>query len=335
MKSLLLTAALMLNLSSLSAETKKPTYTIKWVLAHQPVDLFKEAAEVFSKEMSSKTNGDVVVEVMTLPEYESRYNNSKKIPYNEYVKHIQSGKIEMSQTYTTDLGRESSMMYALDLPFLFRDHSHAQKVLEGDVGSKLLSSLDKSNLKGLAFTYSGGYRIIPAIKKITKIEDFKGLNVRTSGSPVAQETFKALGANPIALPLDAIDGAVKNGKIDSAESTYARYFSLGQDKVANVMNETNHSLFLTSIIVNGDFWKKLPENYRAMMKEAAITAARIERDHSIKSGLEVRETCIKKGIEVNTLSLAEQEKFKAAMKPVYKKYSSMFPKDLITSIENQ
>lgn len=335
MKTILLSLAVLLSSTTFASETKQPTYKIKWVLAHEPVDLFKEAAEVFSKEMQEKTKGDVVVEVLTLPEYEVKYNKGKKIPHNEYVKFIQNGKIEMSQTYTTDLGRQSKMMYVLDLPFLFRDHTHAQKVLEGDVGGKILASLNKSNLQGLAFTYSGGYRILPATKKITKVEDFNGMSVRTSGSPIAMETFKLVGANPIPLPLDAIDDAVKAGKINSAESTYARYLSLNQDRVANIMNETNHSLFLTSIIANGDFWKKLPENYKNYMKEAAVHAARIERDHSIKSGLAVKEECLKRGIEVNTLSAEEQAKFKQAVKPVYSKYAAMFPKDLVTSIENQ
>lgn len=335
MKSMLLALAVCLSSGLYANEIKKPTYTIKWVLAHEPVDLFKEAAEVFSQEMKTRTNGDVVVDVMTLPEYEARFNNSKKISHHEYVKYIMNGKIEMSQTYTTDLGRQSNMMYVLDLPFLFRDHNHAQKVLEGNIGNQLLSSLNKSNLQGLAFTYSGGYRILPSTKKITKLEDFKGLSVRTSASPIAQETFKVLGAKAIPLPLDAIDSAVKNGQINTAESTYARYLSLGQDRVANVMNETNHSLFLTSIIANGNFWRKLPEDYKKIMKEAAFKAARIERDHSVKSGEAVKEACLKKGIEVNTLSNEEQMRFKNAMKPVYNKYSSMFPKDLVTSIENQ
>ncbi len=335
MKNFLFACTLALMTSAYGSEVKKPTFNIKWVLAHEPVDLFKEAAETFSKEMSDKTNGDVQIEVLTLPQYEVKYNQSKKISYNDYVDYIKSGKIELSQTYTTDLGKHSNMMYALDLPFLFRDHVHAQKVLEGKVGDQLLSSLKKSNLHGLAFTYSGGYRIIPGTKNITKIEDFKGLHVRTSGSPVAQDTFKLLGANPVAMSLEQIESAVKEGKIDSAESTYARYFSLGQDKVANVMNETNHSLFLTSIIANEDFWKKLPANYKIIMKNAAFSAARLEREHSIKSGLEIKAECLKRGITVNTLSQEEQAKFKTAMKPIYNKYSSMFPKGLIASIENQ
>ncbi len=327
--------AFALSGSAFSAEAKKPTHTIKWVLAHEPIGLFKEAADSFSKEMNEKTNGDIQIEVLTLSEYEVKYNNSKKISYDEYINYIKSGKIELSQTYTTDLGRQNKIMYALDLPFLFRDHAHAQKVLEGKVGEQLLASLNKSNLQGLAFTYSGGYRILPGTKNITKVEDFKGLQVRTSGSPIAQDTFKLLGAKVIPMSLERIEGAVREGKIDSAESTYARYFSLGQDKVANVMNETNHSLFLTSIIANADFWNKLPANYQAIMKTAAFSAARLEREHSIKSGLEIREECLKRGITVNTLSLDEQAKFKTAMKPIYNKYSPMFPAGLIASIENQ
>jgi TRAP-type C4-dicarboxylate transport system substrate-binding protein len=229
MKKLLLISLLALSLSAMGGVEAKQNYKVKWVLAHEPIGLFKEAAEVFSKDVALKTNGKVTFEILTIPEYELKYNSSKKISYGEFLKKVQSGEIEMSQTYTTDLGRLDSSLYVLDLPFLFRDHSHASKVLEGEIGNKLLASLSKFNLRGLAFTYSGGYRIIPGTKKINRLEDFKGIKIRTSSSPIAQDTFNLLGAKAIPMDLKDIENGISSGKIDEAESTYARYFTLGQN----------------------------------------------------------------------------------------------------------
>ena len=335
MKSIFIAIFLIYSSISFGAEKANSPIKVKWVLAHEPIDLFKIAADSFTKEVTAKTNGGVVFEVMSLPEYEAKYNHKKKIPYTRFVSKIQNNDIEMSQTYTTDLGRLSNPMYALDLPFLFRDHAHAQKVLEGKVGEELLAGLSSKNIRGLAFTYSGGYRIIPGVKKITTVEDFKGLKIRTSLSPVARDTFETLGATTFAMSLDDIDQGIRSGKINQAESTYARYFPMGQNKVANIVNETNHSLFLTSIIMNEKFWQSLPENYRVIMKEAAINAARLERDHSVKVGLETREECLKSGVEIYTLDKAEQEKMKIALAPVYKKFSPMIGKELIAEIQAQ
>lgn len=334
MKIMLIAIASLMSLAVHAGEADK-VYKLRWVLAHEPIGLFTEAAQAFKKEVAEKSQGKILVEVLTLPEYEVKYNRGHKIKQKAYLKKIQEGKIEMSQTYTTTLGNVSKSMYALDLPFLFRDHNHAQKVLEGKVGDKLLGDLSQAKLKGLAFTYSGGYRIVPGTKPIAKLEDFKGLSIRTSDSPVARDTFEALGAKTVPMSLDGIEEALKKGEINEAESTYARYFTLGQNKLAKIVNETEHSLFLTSIIVNQKFWDSLPANYQSIMKEAAINAARIERQHSIAAAEETKKKCLENGIKIVSLDKKEEERLKSALQPIYKKYTPVFGQELISSIQAQ
>lgn len=329
-----ITFLLMFSFISLAHASEQGSYKIKWVLAHEPIGLFKEAANVFSKEVTTKTKGKITFEILTMAEYEAKYSH-KKISYTEFLKELQSGSIEMSQTYTTELGKLNNTFYVLDLPFLFRDHKHAQKVLEGKIGNDLLSSLSTSQVRGLAFTYSGGFRVVPGTKAIKKYEDFQGMKVRTSSSPVAQETFNILGAKAVPLDLSEIDEAIKSGKIDEAESTYARYFTLGQDKAAKIVNETNHSLFLTSIIINEKFWQNLPADYRKIMSESAVKAARIERDHSVSEGIKTKKQCLDSGIQVVSMGKTEEARMKKALMPVYKKFAPMVGEKLITSIEKQ
>lgn len=320
-----------LSLNSYSSE-KTHFYKIRWLLAHEPIGLFKEAAEVFSKEVSSKTNNEIQVEVLTVSEFEAKYNHNKKMRIKEVSDYIQDGRAEMSQTYTTDLGNKYKKMWVLDLPFLFKDHDHAQAVLEGKIGESLLAGLRNVNIEGLAFTYSGGYRVTPGARKLEKLSDFKGVKIRTSTSPVAQETFRQVGATPVPMPLSKIEQGILSNKIEVAELTFPRFFALGQNNVAKIVNETNHSLFLTSIIVNEDFYKKLPVGYKKIVKEAAIKAARIERKRSIETGEEVKKECEHLGIQIVKMNQDEVEKFKNATKPVYKKYENMLSKELISSI---
>merc|ERR1719261_315533 len=130
--------------------------------------------------MERTAPGQLDFEIMTLGEYSERYHAGKKVTKHDLLDLMEQGEIEMSQMYTSTLGRKHNRdMWALDMPFLFRDHEHARMVLEGDVGKKLMSDLAaKTNVQGLAFTYSGGYRMIPANVVIEKIEDFQGLPLR-------------------------------------------------------------------------------------------------------------------------------------------------------------
>lgn len=316
-----------------AGETATAPKTIRWVLAHEPIDLFKKAADSFAAEINAKAGGKLKVEVLTLPEYAAKYNNGVTPKASEVVGLVQSGQIEMSQMYTTTLGELNKNMYVLDMPYLFRDHAHAANVLEGKIGQTLLADLGKKKVQGLAFTYSGGYRVIPAKTAIRKVEDFKGMKIRTSNSPVAQDTFAALGAKAVPLDLAEVGPATRKGEISAAESTYPRFYSLRQNEYSKVLNDTQHSLFLTSIITSSAFWSSLDADTKKIVSEAAVNAARLERKESISDAETTKEKCRKEGIEVVALPEAEQAKFKAAMGGVYKKYEGYFPKGLIGQIQ--
>lgn len=318
---------------AMPARAAEPT-KVRWVLAHEPVGLFQRAAQRFADEIHAKSAGRLQIEVMTLSEYAAKYNGGKAVPAKDVLALLQSGQIEMSQTYTTSLGPISRDMYALDLPFLFRSHAHAKTVLEGRIGKGLLAGLaNTSNVRGLAFTYSGGNRIIPAKKAITSVDDFKGMKIRTSASPVAEDTFLMLGAQPVPLDLEEVGLAVKKGMIQGAESTYPRYYSMRQNEQLDVLNDTEHSLFLTSIIVGAKFWKNLDADLQTLVSNAAVTAARLEREESIKDAVDTKEKCREAGIKVVTLSSAEQAKFKTKTAGVYRKYSDYFSPGLVEGIQ--
>ena len=59
------------------------------------------------------------------------------------------------------------------MPFLFENHEHATRVLEGEVGEFLLDKITaKGNVRGMAFTYSGGFR---NVLSSVKVDSLKGL----------------------------------------------------------------------------------------------------------------------------------------------------------------
>lgn len=307
---------------------------IKWVLAHEPIELFIRAAKVFADQVNAKAPNKLNIEVMTLGEYAQKYNNGVAVSKHDLIDLLDSGQIEMSQTYTITLGKINKDFFALDLPFLFKDHSHASRVFEGTVGKQLLDSLQESKkVKGLAFTYSGGFRIIPGNEPVSKIEDLRGMKVRTSHSPVAIDTFKAVGADVVPMELEELTTGLENADVTIGESTYPRVYALGQDKVSKVINHTEHSLFLTSILVGSDFWSTLDTDLQEAVADAALVAARHERDLSIADIALVQDRAAADGIEVVKMSKDEQARFAEATQEVYAKYENYFSQGLVDQIK--
>lgn len=307
---------------------------VKWVLAHEPIELFIRAAKVFAAEVEKRAPGQLDIEVMTMSEYSEKYNNGVVVTKHELVDLLDRGEIEMSQTYTITLGKINKDFYALDLPFLFEDHDHASRVFEGDVGTKLLDSLQESKkVKGLAFTYSGGFRIIPGNEEVCRIEDLRGVKVRTSFSPVAIETFKTLGADVVPMELEELSDNLGKANVDIGESTYPRVYALGHDKVSKVINHTEHSLFLTSILIGTDFWNTLSPELQSIVSESAKEAARYERSISIEDVLATQTRAEQDGIKVLKMSKEEQARFAAETKVVYDKFQDYFTPGLVEQIK--
>lgn len=150
------------------------TTKIRWVIAHEPLALFLRAAEDFQTYLNEAQSVEKIeVEVMTLAEYSTRYNDGVEVTKHDLLDLMESGQIEMSQMYTTWLAENYNHdMLALELPFLFENHEHATRVLEGEVGEYLLDkTTENSNVRGMAFTYSGGFRNVLSNKKVNSLKD--------------------------------------------------------------------------------------------------------------------------------------------------------------------
>lgn len=308
---------------------------IRWVIAHEPVGLFLKVADCFAREVNEQTGGKFNIEVLSLTDYSNKYNGGQKVTKNDLMNLINTGAIEMSHIYTTWLAEYNKDLHALDLPFLFRDHDHADTILEGDIGAALLADVSKtSNIKAMSFTYSGGYRIVPSNFRADTVADWAGKKVRTSRSPVAVDTFKALGAVPFeGIALEEMNEAADQGVIEAGESTYVRVFPLEQNKSFSVVNDTAHSLFLTSIIVNKDFMSKFDSETQEIFATAAFNAARSERRESVADIPNILAQCTAEGVDVVKMSEAELNKFKSITAKVYDTYANYFTPGLVKKMQ--
>ncbi len=308
------------------ADSKK--YEIKWILAHEPARLFEKAAAEFAQRIEKKTSGAIKVTVIN-PTKNPEYKN---IDVKTAFDKVQSGELQMSQTYTTFLGNYNKQMWILDLPFLFRNHDHASRVLDGKIGRQILAGLDQAKVQGLAFTYSGGYRIIPTQAiQLTSMDSFKGQKIGVAAdSPVAQAYLRQLKAEPIMVSDVALAGS-KNS--EGFETTYARLNNLNSENL-KYLNETEHTLFLTSILINKEFFEQLPKKFQKYIRETALEVAKMERDESIKDNLNSRKEFVEKHqMTVVQMPPAELEKMKGAAAPVYDTYSKILNNDIIKQIQ--
>jgi TRAP-type C4-dicarboxylate transport system substrate-binding protein len=253
---------------------------------------------------------------------------------------MESGLLEMSQLHITELAQwHSPDFYALELPFIFRDHDHVAKVLEGPIGKKMLDDLkDSSPATGLAFTYSGGFRCIASDSEITNLDDLKDQVYAIATNPVTIDTIEAIGAIPKTFTIK--DFVLKAGRAEGyeanvLETTIPRYLAMYKDQTdKRFMTNTKHSIFLTSIIISNTFWASLDEDTQAKFQEACLYASRLERQWSVEDSENFAAKTDKAEIGVVYREVTEKEttELKKLTQPVVDKYKNFFTPDLVDGI---
>lgn len=309
---------------------------IRWVIAHEPIKLFYRAAKDFEASLNAQQGAEQIeIEIMTPDEYSERYNNGIITTKHDLLDLMDQGKIEMSQMYTTWMAETYVKdMLAFEMPFIFRDHDHATSVLEGEVGEHLLNKVyeNSKTLRALSYTYSGGFRCLMADKEVTKLSDLAGVKFRVNRNPIAQATLKCIDIDPVVCELEETKDRFEDGAIAGVDTVYPRVYPLNLDPHVQSVIHSEHTLFLTTMLISDKFWNKLSPDVRNIIKNAAIDAGRKERAETIKDGKETKERMIAEGKQVVEISKEDDAFFRQRAQNVYTEFSDFFEVGLLDKI---
>jgi TRAP-type C4-dicarboxylate transport system substrate-binding protein len=290
------------SLTALADEIK----TIVFKAAHGPYQVISKPLNEFKNEVEAKSKGRIKVELI-IPDLQKETNQAAvKKTYDD----VKNGTIQMSQIYTGLMAEYEKDFRALELPFIFKDHDHAFNVVDGEIGKNLLAKLEKSSpLKGLGYTYCGGYRLIASSKKrLNKLDDFKGLKMNI-GSSMSASIMNELGADVVrSVSKENISEALAQKTIDAYDTVYPRYFHGNEFKTAQIANDIPFNTQFTVLLMNKKFFKSLSKADQLIVESAAQKASLHERKMAIQIAEDVKANASKYGIEMVRMSETEKSK---------------------------
>lgn len=314
---------------------------LRWLIAHQPQELFVRTARAFKEELLKQGLDSIDIEILTYPEYCEKYEPIKGLEIMEdynaenydqgiqaFWKALEDSTVEMSQVQVNQVGSLYSDFNVIDLPFIFEDHDHVSRVLEGEIGQELCSELGKrSPVTGLAFTYSGGYRVIGSNDPISGVEDLQGLKIVVQNPLTLGTTIESMGGKAIVVPPNLWNkyDVLNNGLGEAVETTYLRF-------EGKHIFKTNHSMFMTTILISNKFWNTLTENEQEIFQHAALEAARRERQWSIEDAEKFEKDAEKNGVTIVEISEEDRQDLKHKSQITYATCKHYFSKDLIKRI---
>jgi len=240
----------------------------------------------------------------------------------EALEGLQQGTIDMYVGSTGPVGNFAPAFQMLDVPFMFRDFSHVDKVLDGPIGKSVLAELDRAQIKGLAFWENGFRNLTNSRHPVRQPDDVKGIKLRTMENRVHIEAWKSLGAAPTPMAWGEVYGALQSKVIDGQENPIAVIHSAQLASVQKYMTLTRHVYSPAIIALGLARWNEMPKADQDLMAKTAVDVAayqrKLGRDQEAKWVAELRQ----RGMEV--VESVDAAAWQRALKPVFDKYALQF-----------
>ncbi|MDW9625986.1 TRAP transporter substrate-binding protein (plasmid) [Sinorhizobium meliloti] len=248
------------------------------------------------------------------------------------VSALQGGVIEMTVLNAGILASNVKEFGAVDLPFLFNSGEEADKVMDGPFGTSLMERLPATGLVGVAYWELGFRNLTNNRHPVTKLEDIKGLKIRTIQSPIPVELFNALGANAVPLPYTELYTALETGTVDGQENPSANIINAKFYEVQKYMTLTRHQYNPQIVLVSKKFWDGLNDEEKTVLQQAAVEARDFQRKVSREQDAAALEEIRKTGMEVSELSPEETQKLRDAVKPMIEKFSADIGQETVEAL---
>jgi tripartite ATP-independent transporter DctP family solute receptor len=281
------------------------------------------AVENMGKKLSKATNGKLSVAM-----YPSMQLGGEK----EAIEQAQVGAIAFARVSVGALGPVVDDLNVFNLPYVFRNTAHAQKVMDGEIGKELLDKVTNSGkgIVGLCWMDAGARSFYDTKHPIKTMADLKGLKVRVMGNPMFVEMANSMGANGIAMGYDQVFTSLQTGVIDGAENNPPSFVFDNHYQVAKYYTLDEHLIVPEMLVMSKKTWDALSPADQALVKKLSREAQLEERtlwEQYEKAAMDKAKAA---GIEVITVS--DKKAFQDAVKPVWDKYGPKYA-DMIKRIQ--
>jgi TRAP-type transport system periplasmic protein len=240
----------------------------------------------------------------------------------ENVDQVRSGAIFATVIGAAFLSRTVPEISALSVPFLFTSREQAFRVVDAGVGARIGEKLAAKGFHLHGFMELGSRNVTNAKQQIRRVADFAGLKIRLQPDDIHLATFRALGANPVAMDIKEVYSALQQGVLDGQENPYAVIRDRNFNQVQKYLTGTGH--FFDFILVTSSkrrFDAMQPQARRAV-EEAMRKAVARQRADAASADLAALEELKKRGMQFEQASpqlVAEMRKATAGVVDLLRK----------------
>ena len=182
-----------------------------------------------------------------------------------------TGEIEMQSNGTWFLQDYASPYYFFTNPYVMKDFDHYMRAWNGKLGEEARAQLEKNDLKYLATLYRG-LRQMTTKKPVYTPADVYKMKLRLPNIPTWMAVWKAMGTDPVGVPLPELYNSLKTGKAESSEGDLPQISGFKLDEVQSHLIITNHLVQTAGMLINKPFFDKLSKADQDLIVKAGKEA---------------------------------------------------------------
>jgi TRAP-type C4-dicarboxylate transport system substrate-binding protein len=197
----------------------------------------------------------------------------------DYFAYMSQGiSVDYAVVAPSHMSTFSQMAPLMDMPFLFRDLDHWNKVLDQD-GLKPIADDVAEKADVLLIGYAGGgTRNLIVNKPIETIADLEQLPIRVMGAPIQTRIFEAIKTAPTVIAYDEVYNAIQTGVIDAAENEAAGIEQMKFYEVGPEIALTQHAITVRPLCFSGKTFDRLSEDLQVAILKAGKEAGAYGRE---------------------------------------------------------
>jgi tripartite ATP-independent transporter DctP family solute receptor len=283
-----------------------------------------EAVQNMGKKLEKATNGRLSIQM-----YASMQLGGEK----EAIEQAQVGAIQFARVSVGALGPVIDELNVFNMPYLFRNTAHMQKVIDGPIGQELMDKVTNNPTAGLVaicWMDAGARSLYDTKKPIRNINDLKGMKFRVMGNPMFVDMMNALGGNGVAMGYDQVFSALQTGVVDGAENNPPSFVFDNHYQVAKFYTLDEHLIVPEMVVFSKRTWNTMSKEDQALVIKFGREAQLEERELWGKYEKDAMEKAKAAGITIT--EIADKKPFQDAVKPVWEKYGPKYA-DMIKRIQ--
>jgi tripartite ATP-independent transporter DctP family solute receptor len=315
----ILASMLVVVLAAVPASAK---VTLKAAHVGSPTHQFYFQGEQFMKFLKQMAPGEFKVKM---------FPHAQLGGERELVEQCSHGTVDVLIVSTGTPAHWVQEVAAVDIPYIFKDRRRAYAALDGKVGKVLAEKMLKHGMRMLGWSEVGIRHLTNNLRPVKVPSDTKGLKIRVMESVVYIEMLKAWGAVATPMAFHELYTALQQGVVDGQENPTPTIRSMKFYEVQKHVSLTGHVFSPAVTMVNEKFFQKLSPNLQRALSEAALKAAKAERDFVAGKEADDLEFIKSQGM---IATMPDVEAFREASKPVVDIMAGKVGWDIIKLIQS-